>query len=78
MSIGKTFSPSSAADPDLELVERAKEELPYRTHAYEELMLRHQKLILRICIKMLDCLESLDDVRSVSANLELADGLEID
>ena len=30
------------------------------------------------CIKLLDCLESLDDVRSVSANLDLAEGLEID
>ena len=32
----------------------------------------------RSCLKLLDALEGLDDVRSVSANLDLADGLEID
>ena len=32
----------------------------------------------RNCLKLLDSLEALDDVRSVSANLDLADGLEID
>ena len=30
------------------------------------------------CLKLLDALESLDDVRSVNANLDLANGLEID
>ena len=30
------------------------------------------------CIKLLDCLESLDDVRSVSANLEISEDLQIE
>ena len=30
------------------------------------------------CLKLLDALEELDDVRSVSANLDLAEGLEFD
>ena len=30
------------------------------------------------CLKLLDALEELDDVRSVSANLDLAEGLELD
>ena len=29
-------------------------------------------------LKLLDALDGLDDVRSVSANLDLADGLELD
>ena len=32
----------------------------------------------RSCLKLLDALDGLDDVRSVSANLDLADGLELD
>ena len=32
----------------------------------------------RQCLKLLDALDGLDDVRSVSANLDLADGLKID
>ena len=34
--------------------------------------------IARSCLKLLDSLDGLDDVRSVSANLDLAEGLEID
>ena len=32
----------------------------------------------RQCLRLLDALDCLDDVRSVSANLDLADELEID
>ena len=34
--------------------------------------------IARSCLKLLDALDGLDDARSVSANLDLAEGLEID
>ena len=32
----------------------------------------------RSCLKLLDALDGLDDVRSVSANLDLTDGLELE
>ena len=34
--------------------------------------------IARSCLKLLDALDGLDDVRSISANLDLADGMELD
>lgn len=40
-------------DEDAALVALAQQELPYRTAAYEELMRKHQRLLLRICYKML-------------------------
>lgn len=51
-----------AIDPDADLVASAKLELPYQTRAYETLMLRYQKLIIRICIKMLDSTEDAEDI----------------
>lgn len=40
-------------DPDLELIAQAKKELPNRTHAYEILMRRHEKLLYRVCFRIM-------------------------
>lgn len=69
--VQETSAQSSGAKPskaegstvsDLELVEQAKAELPYRTQAYERLMNRYQKLILSICYKMLGNRHDAEDV----------------
>lgn len=49
-------------DQDLDLVEAAKKELPYGTKSYEALMRKHQRLVLRICMKMLNSQEDAEDV----------------
>jgi RNA polymerase sigma-70 factor (ECF subfamily) len=43
----------SSADPDIDLVTRAKKELPNRIAAYEELMRRHEKLLYRVCYRIM-------------------------
>lgn len=49
-------------DSDLELIARAKQELPYRTRAYEELMRRHEKLLFRVCLRIMGNEHDAEDV----------------
>ena len=49
-------------DADLELVALASKELPYRTTAYEELMRRHEKLLFRVCIRIMGNSHDAEDV----------------
>ncbi|MGB5707008.1 MAG: sigma-70 family RNA polymerase sigma factor [Arenicellales bacterium] len=41
-------------DPDGELVARAQTELPFVDSAYEELMLRHERIMFQVCQRLLD------------------------
>ncbi len=41
-------------DPDGELVARAQIELPFVDSAYEELMLRHERMMFQVCHRLLD------------------------
>lgn len=41
-------------DPDAELVKRAQKELPYVDRAFEELMLRHERMMFLFCQRLLD------------------------
>ena len=49
-------------DSDLDLIARAKQELPYRTRAYEELMRRHEKLLFRVCLRVMGNEHDAEDV----------------
>lgn len=47
---------------DEQLVERACDELPYRTRAYEELMRRHEKLMFSVCLRLLGNRQDAEDI----------------
>jgi len=47
---------------DEELVERACDELPYRTRAYEELMQRHDGLMFGICLRLIGNRQDAEDI----------------
>jgi RNA polymerase sigma-70 factor (ECF subfamily) len=49
-------------DPDAELVKQAQQELPYRATAYEALMKRHEKLLHRVCYRLLGNEEDAYDI----------------
>jgi RNA polymerase sigma-70 factor (ECF subfamily) len=49
-------------DPDAALVKQAQHELPYRTTAYETLMKRHERLLYRVCYRLLGNTEDAQDV----------------
>lgn len=49
-------------DPDAELVRQAKQELPYRTTAYEALIKRHEQMLYRVCYRLLGNREDAADV----------------
>lgn len=49
-------------DPDAELVIQAQQELPYCTTAYEILIKRHEKLLYRVCYRLLDDPDDTSDV----------------
>lgn len=51
-----------SADPDAELVAAAQRELPYRTRAFESLMLRHQSLLYQVCLRLLGNAADAQDV----------------
>lgn len=51
-----------SADPDAELVRAAQRELPYRTKAFESLMLRHQSLLYQVCLRLLGNAADAQDV----------------
>ena len=51
-----------SADPDAELVATAQRELPYRTKAFESLMLRHQSLLYQVCLRLLGNAADAQDV----------------
>lgn len=40
-------------DPDIDLVLKAQQELPYSTRSYEELLSKYHSLVFHICYKML-------------------------
>lgn len=47
---------------DEKLVERACEELPYRTRAYEELMHRHERLVFGVCLRLVGNRQDAEDI----------------
>ncbi len=49
-------------DPDKNLVAQAKNELPYRTISYEALMRRHEKILYRVCFRILGNQHDAEDV----------------
>jgi RNA polymerase sigma-70 factor (ECF subfamily) len=49
-------------DPDIELVKQAQQELPYRDTAYTELMKRHDKVLYRVCYRLLGNAGDAEDV----------------
>lgn len=51
-----------AVDPDAALVKQAQAELPYVTTAYEQLMLRYERLIHSVCVRMLGNRADAEDV----------------
>ncbi len=55
-------------DPDIELVEQAQKELPYRDTAYSALMKRHEQVLYRVCYRLL---EHKDDAQDVSQEVML-------
>ncbi|RMH10419.1 MAG: deoxyribonuclease IV [Gammaproteobacteria bacterium] len=48
--------------PDQVLVEKAREELPYRTHAYEALMARHYSRIYNLCFRLSANTQDAEDI----------------
>ena len=52
---------TASQDPDLPLVERAKKELPYRTRAFETLMRKYERLLFRVCFRILGNQHDADD-----------------
>jgi RNA polymerase sigma-70 factor (ECF subfamily) len=54
--------PSSSEDPDRELVDRARRELPYRTAAYQELVKRHSAAVFRRAHRLLGSRADAEDV----------------
>jgi RNA polymerase sigma-70 factor (ECF subfamily) len=55
-------STSTKTDPDAALVNQAQRELPYRATAYEALMKRHEKLLHRVCYRLLGNEEDAYDI----------------
>lgn len=49
-------------DPDKDLVAQAKKELPNRTQAYEALMRKYEKLLFRVCSRILGNTQDAEDV----------------
>jgi len=47
---------------DEQLVARAREELPYRTRAYEELMRRHDRLMFGVCLRLVGNRQDAEDI----------------
>jgi RNA polymerase sigma-70 factor (ECF subfamily) len=47
---------------DEQLVVRAREELPYRTRAYEELMRRHDRLMFGVCLRLVGNRQDAEDI----------------
>ncbi len=43
----------TTSDPDQDLIAQAKQELPYRTASYEVLMRRHEKILYKVCFRIL-------------------------
>ncbi len=54
--------PSSSEDPDRELVDRARRELPHRTAAYQELVKRHSAAVFRRAHRLLGSRADAEDV----------------
>lgn len=55
-------------DPDIELVKKAQQELPYRDTAYSALMKRHEQVLYRVCYRLLG---NADDAQDVSQEVML-------
>lgn len=49
-------------DPDKDLVAQAKKELPNRTNAYEVLMRKYEKLLFRVCCRIIGNTQDAEDV----------------
>ena len=60
--VSETETGQAKLDPDKELVARAKQELPNRTNAFEELMRRYEKLLYRVCFRIMGNTEDAEDV----------------
>lgn len=53
---------AGSTDPDADLVAQAKKELPNRTQAYEALMRKYEKLLYRVCYRIMGNTHDAEDV----------------
>ena len=61
-NVEMTLEERLAADPDTALVQQAQTELPYGTRAFEELLKRHENLLYRVCLRILNNEADANDV----------------
>lgn len=61
-STSRTGSLGQLTDPDFDLVARAKKELPNRTMAFEALMRKYEKLLFRVCYRVMGDHTEAEDV----------------
>lgn len=61
-SLVESKSKSGIVDPDIHLIAQAKDELPHRTNAYETLMRKYEKLLYRVCFRIMGNQHDAEDV----------------